>query len=218
MAMDHLLARRKMVDCQIRTSDVTNLELLDAFLAVPREAFVPQNLAAIACLDEDLPLGSGRFLLAPAPLAKILQAASIQPGDTVLDIGCATGYSTAIVARLCQQVTGLEADKALAQIAGSAMTGQGIANAEIVNGPHEAGHMANAPYDVIIIGGSVGEIPQALFAQLREDGRLIAVEGTGNSATARLCVKHDGKIAGRRLFNCSIPPLPGFQPKPQFVF
>ncbi len=108
MQIDHEKARRQMVDCQVRTSDVTNLSLLDAFLAVPREAFVPQNLRDLTYLDEELPLGSGRYMIPAAPLARLLQAAGIQPGDTVLDVGCATGYSTALISRLCSSVVGLE--------------------------------------------------------------------------------------------------------------
>ena len=117
MQIDHEKARRQMVDCQVRTSDVTNLELLDAFLSVPREAFVPASLQQLTYLDEELPLGPGRYMIPAAPLARLMQAAAIQPGDKVLDIGCGTGYSTALISRLCSSVTGLESSPDLAAVA-----------------------------------------------------------------------------------------------------
>jgi protein-L-isoaspartate(D-aspartate) O-methyltransferase len=218
MAIDHDKARRNMVDCQVRTSDVTNLELLSAFLSVPREAFVPQGLAEIAYLDEELPLGGGRFLIAPAPLARLLQAALIKPGDHVLDIGCATGYSTALIATLGATVTGIEASAELAGKARAAIASLGLATATIREGRLEAGLAAEAPFDVIFVGGSVEQLPEVLKGQLKPGGRFVAVEGRGNSAFATLYVNDDGNVSGRRLFNCALPLLPGFERTPQFVF
>lgn len=218
MAIDHDKARRNMVDCQIRTSDVTNLDVLDAFLSVPREQFVPQELLQFAYLDEELALMDGRFLIAGVPLARLIQAASIQPSDSVLDVGCATGYSTAIISRLAKQVTGLECSPALASAARAALAATGCTNVVVVEGPLESGYAANAPYDVVFIGGSVARLPEALAGQLKNGGRLVVVEGTGNAAVARIYVNDDGVVSGRRLFNCSIPMLPGFERKPEFVF
>ncbi len=218
MAIDHDKARRNMVDCQIRTSDVTNLEVLDAFLSVQREQFVPQELRQFAYLDEELALADGRYLIAGAPLARLIQAASIQPFDSVLDVGCATGYSTAIISRLCKHVTGLECSPALASAARATLASTGCSNAAIVEGPLEAGYAASAPYDVVFIGGSVAGLPDTLAGQLKNGGRLVVVEGTGNAAIARLYVNDDGTVSGRRLFNCAIPMLPGFERKPEFVF
>lgn len=218
MAIDHDRARRIMVDNQIRTSDVTNLELLSAFLAVPREAFVPDELAMLAHIDEELPLGEGRRLLAPAPLARLLQAAMIGPGDKVLEIGCGTGYGTALISEMGADVTGLEVSPALAEKARSTLAGLGHANARIIEGRLEQGHAAGAPYDVIFIGGAVAELPEAIMKQLAMGGRLVVVEGEGNAAVAKLYVNDDGNVSGRRLFNCAIPVLPGFQRVPQFLF
>ena len=218
MLMDHAKARRTMVDCQVRTVDVTNPELLDALLSVPRENFVPAALAELAYLDEELPLAGGRKLLASAPFAKLLQAASVQPGDNVLDVGCASGYSTAVISKLCGSVTGLEVSPALAHQARNSLEKIGIANAKFVEGPLNIGHKAGAPYDVIFIGGSVGVIPQALLGQLANGGRLVVVEGSGNAAMASLYVNRDGDISGRRLFNSAIAPLPGFERRAGFVF
>ncbi len=218
MTIDHEKARRNMVDCQIRTSDVTNLELLDAFLAVPREKFVPQEMQQFAYLDEELALGGGRFLIAAAPLARLLQAAGIQPQDNVLDIGCATGYSAAVISRLCKNVTALECAPALAAFARDALAATGSGKATVVEGPLEAGHPAGGPYDVIFIGGATEKMPNDIPAQLKEGGRMVVVEGLGNAAVARLYVNDDGIVSGRRLFNCAIPVLPGFLRTPEFVF
>ncbi len=218
MANDQTNARRVMVDCQIRTSDVTRLELLDAFLTVPREDFVPAGKISLAYLDEELALGGGRYLLAPAPLAKLLQAAFIGKGDKVLEIGCASGYSTALISSMCKTVVAVEASADLAGMAGKILKNMGFSNALVVNAPHGEGYAPNAPYDVIFVSGSAGEYPDKLAAQLGEGGRMVLVEGTGNAATARLYVKEGGQISGRKLFNCAIPPLPGLEAKPQFVF
>jgi protein-L-isoaspartate(D-aspartate) O-methyltransferase len=218
MAIDHQKARRNMVDCQVRTSDVTNLELLAAFLAVPRERFVPSELAEIAYLDEELPLGNGRFLIAAAPLARLLQAAMIVPADKVLDIGCATGYSTALIASLGARVTGLETSSELAMRARETLASLKFANATISEGSLDAGLAGQGPYDVIFIGGSVQRLPNALKGQLKPGGRLVTVEGSGNAAFAKLYVNDDGHFSGRRLFNCALPLLPGFERTPQFVF
>lgn len=218
MTIDHEKARRNMVDCQIRTSDVTNLELLDAFLSVPREKFVPQDLQQFAYLDEELPLGGGRFLIAAAPLARLLQAAGVKPDDNVLDIGCASGYSTALISRLAKKVTALEVSPALAAAARSALAETGCGNAVVVEGALEAGHAAGGPYDVIFIGGATGTMPETIPAQLKHGGRMVVVEGAGNAAVARLYVDDEGIVSGRRLFNCAIPMLPGFERKAEFVF
>jgi protein-L-isoaspartate(D-aspartate) O-methyltransferase len=218
MAIDQEKARRNMVDCQVRTADVTSLELLAAFLAVPRERFVPAELAEIAYLDEELPLGNGRFLIAAAPLARLLQAAMIEPGNKVLDVGCATGYSTALIASLGATVTGLEVSPELAARAREALASLKIENAAIREGSLDAGLAMQGPFDVILIGGSVQRLPDALKDQLKPGGRLVAVEGSGNAAFAKLYVNDDGNVSARRLFNCALPLLTGFERAPQFVF
>jgi protein-L-isoaspartate(D-aspartate) O-methyltransferase len=216
--------RIKMVDGQIRTTDVTDAAILLAMGSVPREAFVDAKLRDLAYIDEDLeiaPAKNGRparFLMEPSPFAKLLQLAEIAPGDRVLDIGCGTGYSSAVISNLAASVVALESDSALAGRASATLADLGHDNVTVVTGPLAEGHPANAPYDVIFVGGAVDEIPQALFAQLKERGRLVAVEGRGNAGVARFYLKDNDFVTGRRAFNAAVRPLPGFERIAAFEF
>lgn len=217
-AMDFATARVKMVDNQIRTTDVTDLEILRAFLNVPRELFVPRERRDLAYIGADIPLAPGRFLIESSPLAKMLQLASVDSDDRVLIVGCGTGYSCAIAARLGQSVVGLEENEELAASARSALAEAGVDDVEIVQGPLAAGLPKAAPFDVILLEGAVDEVPSALVQQLAERGRLVAVVGHGNAGMAKLFVR-DGEIVSDRFgFNCSLPALPGFRKERGFVF
>jgi protein-L-isoaspartate(D-aspartate) O-methyltransferase len=217
--------RVRMVDGQVRTTDVTDRRLLGALLDVPREAFVPADKRPIAYIDEDVAVlaagapGGPRYLVEPSPFAKLVQLAAIGAGDAVLDVGCATGYSSAVIAHLARSVVALESDPGLARTASETLPGLGHDNVVVAQGPLEQGHSAKAPYDVIVLEGAVDFVPQALFSQLKNGGRLVAVEGRGNAGVAKLYVKdEDGKVAGRRVFNAAIPALPGFRREPSFQF
>src|SRR5258708_9676110 len=145
--VDFAQARRTMVDSQVRPSDVTDLKLIAAMLDVAREPFVPAARRAIAYLDMDVPVGEGaRALLKPMVLSKVIQAAGIREGDRVLDVGCATGYSAAVLAKLAGAVVALEEDVALARSAGETLAAAGLANVSVVSGPLHAGFARNAPY------------------------------------------------------------------------
>lgn len=216
--MDFNLARKNMVDGQIRTSDVTNQRVLEAFLDVPREAFVPEELLELAYIDDALKVAPGRYLTTPASLAKLVQAAAVHEDDIVLVIGCATGYSTAIMSLLCSSVVALECDAQLARTASNRLAELGYGNAVVVEGDLVKGHAADGPYDLIFIDGAIGELPDALGEQLKEGGRLVAVEGSGNSAYARLWRREEGKLSSRPLFNCALPLLPGLEKAPAFEF
>ncbi|WP_376704209.1 protein-L-isoaspartate O-methyltransferase [Mesorhizobium sp. ISC25] len=222
MSADFAERRVKMVDGQIRTTDVTSAPLLEAMLVVPREAFVGAGQRDLAYIDEDIRIADTadgpRYLMEPSPLAKLMQLADVGPSDSALDVGCGTGYAAAILSRLARSVVALESDPALAETATSTLAALGCGNVTVVQGPLPQGHAAKAPYDVILIGGSVGEVPAALFEQLAEGGRLVAVEGQGNSGVARLFFKTGGVVTGRRAFNAAIKPLPGFERIPAFEF
>lgn len=221
---DFASAREKMVDSQIRTEDVTEYRVLAAMGDIPRERFVPPHLRPFAYIDDDLLLNQPapgvppRHLMRPAPFARLLQLAGIEPTEAVLDIGCATGYSTAVLSRLAASVIGLESDEALAAIARGALADLGASNARVVVGPLEAGYPPSAPYDVIVLGGAVEVVPDLLFAQLGENGRLVAVLGYGRDAPAVLYTKTDGDIGSRPAFDAYVRPLPGFRKPKAFVF
>ncbi|MCB1386049.1 MAG: protein-L-isoaspartate O-methyltransferase [Nitratireductor sp.] len=216
--LDFDTARRTMVDCQIRTNDVTNPELLDALFEVPRERFVPQARVELAYIDEDIEVAPGRYVMEPAPLAKLLQAANVDPGDVVLDIGCATGYTTAILSRLASMVIAVESDAALAARAAETLNELDYDNTVVIKGDAARGYPGEGPYDLIFIGGAVDAVPAGLLDQLRDGGKLVAVEGRGNAAVARQYTRQGDDISTRTLFNCAVRPVPGFEKKAEFVF
>lgn len=222
MSADFSERRVKMVDGQVRTTDVTSAPLIEAMLTVPREAFVNPGQRDIAYIDEDIRIGgangAARYLMEPSPFAKLLQLADIDASDSALDIGCGTGYASAVLSRLAKSVVALESDPALAESASSTLSTLGYDNVTVVQGPLAQGHAAKAPYNVIFVGGSVEEVPAALLDQLAEGGRLVAVEGQGNSGVARLFFKAGGVVTGRRAFNAAIKPLPGFERSHAFEF
>lgn len=224
MGADFSGQRVKMVDGQIRTTDVTSAPLLSAMLSVPRESFVPSRMRALSYIDEDIAIASDetgratRFLMEPSPFAKLVQLAEIRPGDFVLDVGAGSGYSSAVLSQLASSVVALECDAGLAETAQSTLTTLGYDNVAVVQGPLQEGYPSEAPYDVVFVGGAVDVLPPALGDQLREGGRLVVVEGCGNAGVARVYLKSGGVVAGRRGFNAAVKPLPGFEAVPAFEF
>jgi protein-L-isoaspartate(D-aspartate) O-methyltransferase len=215
-------ARQKMVDGQVRPSDVTDIRILDAMLAVPREAFVPQNQRALAYLDLDLDVSEGasvkRFLIKPVVTAKMLQAAEIREGDSVLVVGCATGYAAAIVAKLAGKVTATEGDSSLAAKAKDVLAGLGLANVTVLMAAAADGEPANAPYDVILLNGATGIVPDRLYGQLKEGGRLVGVFATTQPPRATIVTRSHGDFGNRALFDAAVPVLPGLERLAAFVF
>jgi protein-L-isoaspartate(D-aspartate) O-methyltransferase len=210
--------RRQMVDTQLRTNDVTDLAVLAAFDAVPRERFAGDT--PIAYSDHDLVVlqAPRRVLAPPAALAKLIQAAEIRPTDRVLVVGAGTGYAAAVVARLAGTVVALESEPALADRARHLLDGLGLTAVKVVTGPVTAGAPGDGPFDVILADGALAVLPPALLDQLAEGGRLAAVEGVGLAGRARLSVKAGGDVSARHLFNWSLPVVPGSEPAPHFVF
>jgi len=220
--------RLTMVETQIRPNEVTETRLLAALRALPRERFVPPRLRTLAYMDEGIEVfpsidgAPARFLLAPMVLARLVQLAAIAPQDTVLDIGCATGYSTAVLAQLGRTVVGLEPQPELAQAARAILPDVGIANAEIVEGPLAQGRPEMGPYDVILVNGALPELPETLVAQMNEGGRLAVIlsagANSGSQGKAYLFVKVGGEMSGVPHFDAGARPLPGFLPEPSFRF
>jgi protein-L-isoaspartate(D-aspartate) O-methyltransferase len=215
-------ARQKMVDGQVRPSDVTDVRIIDAMLAVPREAFVPQNQRALAYLDLDLDVGEGgrakRFLIKPVVIAKMLQAADIKDTDEVLVVGCASGYLAALVAKLARRVTATECDPSLVAKARDVFAELGIENVAAKAAAAAEGDSANAPYDVIILNGATEIVPDGLYRQLREGGRLVGVFAMTQPQRAVIVTRSHDDFGNRALFDAAIPVLPGLERPPAFVF
>ena len=218
---------RAMVETQLRPNEVTDVGLLAAMRGLPRERFVPAKFARLAYMDEQIPVfpavdgAPARFLLAPMVQARLIQLAEIEPQDTVLDVGCATGYSTAVLAQLAARVIGLEPEPELAEAARANLAGLGLHSAEIVSGPLAEGWAAAAPYDAIVVEGSVPEVPQSLWAQLKDGGRLAAVVTRApnmQQGKAYLFTRVNGEASGVAQFDAGASPLPGLAPAPAFAF
>jgi protein-L-isoaspartate(D-aspartate) O-methyltransferase len=225
--IDFARRRLTMVDTQLRPNEVTDTRLIAAMSALPRECFVPERFRAFAYIDEGIEVfpaidaAPARFLLAPMVLARLVQLAAVEPGDAVLDVGCATGYSAAILGRLGREVVGVEPEPELAKAARTNLRVLELANVEIVEGALARGCPQKGPYDVILLNGSVPAPPESLFGQLREGGRLAAIlsrPGPGAQGKATLFVKAEGEVSGLPHFDAGAAPLPGFSRESSFSF
>ena len=211
--------RTNMVENQVLTSDVTDRRILQAMSALPRERFVPAAWASLAYMDEAIPLPvPGRFLMAPRVFAKLLQLAEIGEADRVLDVGCGSGYSAAVLAKIAKSVVGLECDTALADAARQNSLALGLANANVIEGQLPAGAPGEGPYDAIVLEGSIATQPGALLDQLKDGGRLVAVtmrkDGLGKATIwRRLGRSYDQWTT----FDATAPALPGFEAALAFV-
>ena len=216
--VDFAHARHNMVLSQLRPSGVRDERVIAAMEAVPREAFVAQHQQTIAYVDEDLPLGAGRYLMEPLVFGRLLVAAAIGPSDVVLDVGCASGYSAAVLARLAGTVVALEEDEGLADRADAALAALGVDNAAVMRRPLAGGYTEQGPYDVIVIEGAVPEIPDGIADQLDEGGCLVAVVGDADIGRCTLVRRIGGLLSERITHDAAIPPLPGFARRAEFVF
>ena len=216
---DFTIARRNMVGSQLRTNKVNSEAVLDAFENIPRELFVPEKLRGVAYLDEDIALGSGRCMMEPMVLARLLQAARPEPGDIALDIACGSGYATAVLARIVATVVAVESDDNSVETAASVLSKLGLDSAVVVKGDITQGYPGQAPYNVILIGGTVARVPEIIRDQLAEGGRLVAVvRGDDGLGRATLIERRGGVTTPRILFDAAVPRLPEFEPAPGFAF
>ena len=221
---DFATARRMMVEGQLRPNDVTDPRILGAMLETPREGFLPPAKAPLAYLDLDLPILEGpdgrprRRMLKPMLLGKMMQIAGLRETDTVLYVGCGTGYSSAVIAQLARVVVALEEEATLALAAKESLYALGITNVSVETAPLAGGYAARAPYDVIFLQGATEVEPQALFAQLRDGGRLVCVRDRGAPGTVVLYRRAGDDVSGWPSFDASASVLPGFSAAPAFVF
>lgn len=215
--IDFAAARRHMVDGQLRTTDVTDLRILTAMAEVPRERFLPPAFAATAYLDMAAPVGEGpRRLLKPMLLAKLIQAADLTGTDKVLDVGCATGYGAAVLARIAGRVIALEQDPGLAKSASAALASE--TKVSVMSGLLVEGWPSEAPYDVILLEGAAEVVPPALFQQLAGGGRLVCVMGAGPGSKATVYRRSGEDIGTRTVFDAAAAVLPGFVKPLEFAF
>ena len=214
---DYTSRRTMMVDTQVRPSDVTKFPIIDAMLAIPREAYVPDNKREAAYVGENLVIDANRVMLEPRTLAKMLEVLDVQPSHVALDVACGLGYSTAILSKLCEFVVAVEDDAALAQEAQSILSENGIDNAAVMTGVLAEGSPKSGPYDVIIVQGGVEHVPATLLDQLREGGRIACVFLEGTLGVVRVGHKIDGAVNWRFAFNASAPVLDGFKKRAVFA-
>jgi protein-L-isoaspartate(D-aspartate) O-methyltransferase len=215
---DYQALRRTMVDAQVRANDVADPRIHAAMLAVPRERFVPAAKRGFAYAEVPLEVAPKRYLLEPRTFAKMVQLAEVRPDDRILDIGCATGYSSAVLARLGAEVVALEQDADLVRLASEILAIEGGPLVAVVQGGLVEGVKAQAPFDVILINGAVETVPDQLFAQLGEGGRLVAVIQENSAGRAMLFVKQNSRIGSWPGFDAVVPPLAGFRKAVGFVF
>lgn len=212
-------ARRTMVDTQIRPSDVTRSDLIDAMLAVPRDAFFPKTRRALAHVGQDVEVADGRYELDPRVAAKLIMAADPGPRDLVLVVGSATGYMPAVMARLSQAVVALEASDELFSAASDVLSRMGVDTAITAKGLLEAGCAEHGPYDVILINGGVEiDAPDALLNQLADGGRLVSIRMSGPVGRCEIVTRSDGGFGARPAFDATAPVLPGFAAAAEFKF
>jgi protein-L-isoaspartate(D-aspartate) O-methyltransferase len=212
-------ARGNMIESQIRPNKVTDERVIAAFGRIRRELFVPEHLRGVAYIDEDLPLGGGRYLMEPMVTARLLQAAAVAAKESAMVVGAGVGYEAALLSVLGRSVVAVEDNVELARIGRGALVEHRIASVKYVEEPPRLGHKPGAPYDVILFGGAVAQIPDEIAAQLGESGRMLAViRAEAGLGRATLITRTGGVLAHRVIFDAATPLLPGFFPKPAFVF
>ena len=209
--------RMMMVDTQVRPNDVTKYPVIAAMLDIPREDFVPDSRRDVAYVGDNVDLCHGRVLLEPRTLAKMIDTLDVQPTELVLDLGCGYGYAAAVLGRMAQAVVAVEELPDMAAAATERLAAARADNVAVVQARLTEGAAAQGPYDAILVGGGIEELPEAIADQLAEGGRIVALFLEGALGVVRLGRKLDGRIDWRMAFNAAAPLLPGFARRPGFV-
>lgn len=217
---DYALARRNMVEGQIKVNRVTDLTLMDRMAHLPRERFLPSALRGLAYVDEDLPLGDGRFLMEPMVLARLIDALACRGTEVALTVGCGSGYGAAVLAGMVSTVVGIDPDAQLITRATEAHEDLGIDNSVLLEADIRQGYPEQAPFDVILFEGAVDAVPPVYLEQLSVGGRLAAVvsDPGGGLGKATLWEHTPHGIGHRVLFDAGTPLLPGLEAAPTFEF
>lgn len=217
--MDFAIARKNMVESQVRTNDVTDQRIQRLMGQIPRESFLPPELRPLAYAERELEYAPGRKLWRAREFSKLIHAAEIDADDLVLDVGCGLGYSAAVLAGLASVVVALESDEAIAATAQENLAALEIDNAAVVMNPLPEGYPKQGPYDVIVINGAIEREPEALLAQLKDGGRLVCVFSSGPAGKAVLITRSGDAFGRRALFDANITArAPGFEARKTFVF
>ena len=218
--MDFKIARKNMVENQIRANKVTSLNVINAFLDVPREKFVPDSLQEISYVDEDIQLSRNRFMMKPMILARLFQSLNLKGNENILHVGSNSGYGSAILSRMCSSVISLESDKKLFETSIHTFSNMGFDNVVPLHGSMENGVEKEAPFDIIFIEGSIETEPKTLFGQLNENGKLIAIIRPANTkiGKAKLFFKISNEIGLENLFDAQVSKLSIFKSKTKFSF
>jgi protein-L-isoaspartate(D-aspartate) O-methyltransferase len=215
---DYAAARRHMVDSQIRPNKVTDERIMEAMGVIPRERFVPPALKGVAYVDEDIEIAPGRYLMEPQVLARLIQAAEIEPTDAVLEIGCATGYASAVLSHLAESVVAVESDPRLVEIASATLAELDITNVAVVAGKLDDDYSRQGPFGLVFIDGAVERVPDHWLKAIGDKGRLVVVEIINGVGRAVLYTKVAGVPGRRILFDARVPVLEGFRREASFVF
>ena len=214
------MARKAMIDSQIRPNKVIDERVIEAYATVPREVFVPRSLKEVAYVDEDLSLSGGRYIIEAMVMGRLLQALAIKPSDNVLLVGAGTGYSAALLSHLCASVIAIDNRTAAVEKAQDILGQMEIGNVAVLKGKLTEGYANEGPFDAIIIEGGVEVMPEALLSQLAPSGKLAAIwrsSGKAQGEASLWSAAGDGYVR-KSLFNAQVPTLTEFKAKPEFQF
>ena len=216
MDLNHL--NKNMVEGQIKPLGNISDQVLNAFISMPRDLFVPTELKNLSYLEKNIDLENDRFLLKASLIAKIISIADFNSNDTVLIIGSSTGYSSAILSNIAETVISIEEDDGLVNFSESVVLNKEIDNVVFLKKELNKGCPEHGPFNKILIEGSIESIPDHLFQQLDENGKMIAMIVNGDLSEVREFNKVGDNIGSKFLFSCEAPKLNAFNKTDSFNF